>query len=146
MGERTSGRFVVWRRNWRRFERGWRLAPGRVPLAKFDTLEEASGDADRREAAVRQVVNPLACGVSLHDQTDFPEPVFLAGAGGQQDRPPETAPRALPCIAASTATASVVPARRVFIYPAPTSGSVPPPDGIVSTSRQYAGMPSHAVW
>src|SRR5262249_13583180 len=36
----------------------------------------ALADLRRREAEARAVVNPLACGVSLHDQTSLPEPVF----------------------------------------------------------------------
>jgi hypothetical protein len=88
MGDPFSGRFVVSRRNWRRFERGWRLAPGLTPLARFPTLARAQADAQQREAAVRAVVCPFACGAHLHDQTDLPEPIFLDWVQDVGLRPP----------------------------------------------------------
>jgi hypothetical protein len=89
MGKAHSGRFVLYRRNWRRFDRGWRLAPGRVPLAEFATLKEAKAEAERRETALRERINPLACGIHLHDQTNFPEPAFLDWVQDVGLTPPE---------------------------------------------------------
>jgi hypothetical protein len=72
----SESRFVVRRLNWR--EAGALIVrlPGEVRLASFDTFEAADADRARREAQVRDRVNPFRCGAAWHALTAFPEGVF----------------------------------------------------------------------
>lgn len=72
----SESRFVVRRLNWR--EAGALIVhlPGEVRLASFDTFDAADADRARREAQVRERVNPFRCGAAWHALTAFPEGVF----------------------------------------------------------------------
>lgn len=72
----SEPRFVVRRLNWR--EAGALIVrlPGEVRLASFDTFDAADADRARREAQVRDRVNPFRCGAAWHALTAFPEGVF----------------------------------------------------------------------
>jgi hypothetical protein len=83
----TPHQFEVVRQNWQRFPGGWRRLHGETVLASFPTVAEAEADAQRREQAAREAVNPFACGVLWSDRTDMPEPVFFDWAG-DADLPP----------------------------------------------------------
>jgi hypothetical protein len=65
-------RYVVQRLNWHQKNGQFLRLAGALPVATFDTPEEAEAERARRERAAREVVNPFAIGSAPHEQTSLP--------------------------------------------------------------------------
>lgn len=87
----SESRFVVRRLNWREAGALFVRLPGEVRLASFDTFEAADADRARREAQVRDRVNPFRCGTAWHALTAFPEGVFRDWLSDVSLAPPDGA-------------------------------------------------------
>jgi hypothetical protein len=87
-------RYVVRRLNWQEPTPGRFIRlPGWHEVAAFDTFEAAEVDRRGREAEVRVMVNPFACGDAFAELTALPAPLlydWLMDAG--LDPPPPDAP------------------------------------------------------
>src|SRR5262245_3937518 len=73
MTDTLGRRFVVQRLNWHSGKGGQflRLA-GALPVASFDSPEQAEAARRRLEQAARAIVNPFATGPAPHEQTSLP--------------------------------------------------------------------------
>ena len=71
-------KWIVRRFNWKACHEGNQLrqAPGEHRVAWFDTETDARAECLRREAAVRERVNPFRCGPAFHYLSTFPEYAF----------------------------------------------------------------------
>lgn len=72
---KSGTRFVLKRLKWvERYSGGWSRQPGEVAVASFATLEEAEAERAKREAEMREKVNPFECGGAVHYWTHLDEP------------------------------------------------------------------------
>lgn len=71
-------RYIVRRFNWKAMDDSQELrkAPGEHRVAWFDTEDDARTECARREATVRERVNPFRCGPAFHYLSTFPEYAF----------------------------------------------------------------------
>lgn len=81
--------YTVRRFNWRWAGSCFVRLPGETRLARHATREAAIADRDEREGEVRSRINPFECGMSFHDLTTFPEPVFCDWLLDEAIEPPK---------------------------------------------------------